>query len=162
MRLKQSYTIDQELGIWLADKAKKEETSASEILNRILSESYSSDKDVYFRLSLIDRSLRKLEKEKKDLFDYLEKQIEDGNKAERDAAEKKKKEEDEAFQSRLQRYRAIYEVIKDRPEFRAFIDTGETDVKAYCKFAVVLQSEGHKIGGLDIKNVISLMSYLKK
>ena len=89
MRIKESWTIDEDLSKWV----RRQDVKSSEFVNRVLREAMTIESNLYSKFDKIERKINSLEEEKKELIKEIKTIAEEGDKKAREAAQKKLEEE---------------------------------------------------------------------
>lgn len=113
MRLKMSWTIEEDVVNWLQSNMENRE-SVSELVNEILLSHIHTTTDPFAVIHSTDMEINKLEQKKKELLKPIEKILEEGNKKEREKAKKLLKDEKEKYESIQARIKQCYAFLEEQ------------------------------------------------
>ena len=161
MRSKESWSIDEDISKWLKEyNIDSEFKSVSDHVNAILRKEKDKGDDPYEKLSDIEYQVTQLEKEKQITLDQIHVKFEDGNKKEREKAQRILKEQKERHERMLTRLIFCHERLHDLNLYEEFQEcTSEEDFKKLARKTIeITMKEGRPlsdgIGIFDLKNLL--------
>lgn len=111
-RLKDSFTIEEDLSNWLRNESSLLGISTSEFVNRIVNDYKERTSDDYSELFKIDSQISNLEKSRQEKMKKIELLAIEGNKKEREEAEVILQKQKEKEKRQYERLKFCYERIK--------------------------------------------------
>lgn len=92
VRVKESWTIDEDLSNWVRKRAESDGISPSELVNRMIENYKGANANIYDDLFKIELERERINDQEKLVLGQLDKVIEEGNKQQRENAQKKMQE----------------------------------------------------------------------